>query len=112
MFSRNHIHTRNAAPEIAKAISFNADGVILGAAELLAIGFIWIAQCVKELGCPFWITTTDLEQAAKVDAAEATQRTVNLYTSYLWQLAGILKTLGTESIDELCGRSDFLVYLD
>ena len=70
------------------------------------------AQCEKGLGCPFGITTTDPEQAKKVNSDEATQRIINLYTSWLWQLAGILKTLGMHSIHELRGRSDLLVYFD
>jgi len=78
----------------------------------VAIGCIRIAQCEKGLGCPFGITTTDPVHAKLVDANEATQRIVNLYMSYLWQLAGILKTLGMQSISELRGRSDLLVYLD
>lgn len=100
-----------SAWDIAKAIALGADGVVLGTAELVAIGCIRIAQCEKGLGCPFGITTTDPEHARKVDTSEATQRIVNLYTSYLWQLAGILKTLGMTTVHELRGRSDLLVYL-
>lgn len=37
---------------------------------------------------------------------------VNLYTAWLWQLAGILELLGLRSIAELRGRSDFLLYLE
>jgi glutamate synthase domain-containing protein 2 len=40
------------------------------------------------------------------------QQIVNLYTAWLWQLAGILDVLGMRSIAELRGRSDLLVYLD
>ncbi len=101
-----------SAWDIAKAIALGADGAILGTAELVAIGCIRIAQCEKGLGCPFGITTTDPEHAKKVDAGQATQRIVNLYISYLWQLAGILKALGMTSIAELRGRSDLLVYLE
>ncbi|MFZ5920767.1 MAG: glutamate synthase-related protein [Chloroflexota bacterium] len=101
-----------SAWDIAKAIALGADGAILGTAELVAIGCIRIAQCEKGLGCPFGITTTDPVHARLVDADEATRRIVNLYTSYLWQLAGILKTLGMSSIGELRGRSDLLVYLE
>ena len=101
-----------SAWDIAKAIALGADGAVLGTAELVAIGCIRVAQCEKGLGCPFGITTTDPVHAKLVDADEATQRIVNLYTSYLWQLAGILKTLGMTSIGQLRGRSDLLVYLD
>lgn len=98
--------------DAAKAIALGADGVILGTAELVALGCIRIAQCEKGLGCPFGITTTDPERAKLIDADVGYQRIVNLYTSWLWQLAGILKILGMRSIGELRGRSDLLVYLD
>ncbi len=100
-----------SAWDVAKAIALGADGAILGTAELVAIGCIRIAQCEKGLGCPFGITTTDPEHASKIDADVGYQQIVNLYTSWLWQLAGILDTLGMGSISELRGRSDLLVYL-
>ena len=101
-----------SAWDVAKAIALGADGAILGTAELVAIGCVRMAQCEKGLGCPFGITTTDPVHAKLVDANEGTRRIVNMYTSWLWQLAGILKTLGMSSIGELRGRSDLLVYLD
>lgn len=98
--------------DVAKAIALGADGAILGTAELVALGCIRIAQCEKGLGCPFGITTTDPEQAKLIDADLGFQQIVNLYTSWLWQLSGILEILGMRSIAELRGRSDLLVYLD
>ncbi len=98
--------------DVAKAIALGADGAILGTAELVAIGCVRIGQCEKGLGCPFGITTTDPEHAKKVDPDEACQRIVNLYTAWLWQLAGILQTLGMKSIRELRGRGDLMVYLE
>jgi len=98
--------------DVAKAIALGADGVILGTAELVAIGCIRIAQCEKGLGCPFGITTTDPEHARKVDEDRSTQGIINLYTAWQWQLAGILQQVGMTSIRELRGRSDLLVYLD
>jgi glutamate synthase domain-containing protein 2 len=64
------------------------------------------------LGCPFGITTTDPEHAKKIDADVGFQQIVNLYTSWLAQLAGILGAVGMRSIAELRGRSDLLVYLE
>lgn len=98
--------------DVAKAIALGADGAILGTAELVALGCIRIAQCEKGLGCPFGITTTDPEHASKIDADVGFQQIVNLYTSWSWQLAGILDLLGMRSIGELRGRSDVLVYLE
>jgi glutamate synthase domain-containing protein 2 len=98
--------------DVAKAIALGADGAVLGTAELVALGCTRIAQCEKGLGCPFGITTTDPEQAKKIDAQVGFSQIVNLYTSWLWQLAGILDILGMRSISELRGRSDLLVYLE
>jgi len=100
-----------SAWDVAKAIALGADGAILGTAELVALGCIRIAQCEKGLGCPFGITTTDPEHARKIDADVGFQQIVNLYTSWMWQLAGILHMLGMRSVAELRGRSDLLVYL-
>lgn len=101
-----------SAWDVAKAIALGADGVILGTAELVAIGCIRIAQCEKGLGCPFGITTTDPEHAKKIDADVGYQQIVNLYTAWLWQLAGILDRLGMRAIADLRGRGDLLVYLE
>jgi glutamate synthase domain-containing protein 2 len=98
--------------DVAKAIALGADGVILGTAELVAIGCTRIGQCEKGLGCPYGITTTDPEHAQKINPLEAWQRIVNLYTAWLWQMAGILELLGLRSIAELRGRSDLLLYLE
>ncbi|MEW6567701.1 MAG: glutamate synthase-related protein [Chloroflexota bacterium] len=98
--------------DVAKAVALGADGAILGTAELVAIGCARVGQCEKGLGCPFGITTTDPELARKIDPSEAWQRTVNLYTAWAWQLAGILERLGLRSVRQLRGRTDLLVYLE
>jgi glutamate synthase domain-containing protein 2 len=100
------------AYDVAKAIALGADGCILGTAELVAIGCIRLGSCEKGSGCPFGITTTDPELSKLVNAEEGWRRIVNLYTAWLWQLAGILERLGMGSIAELRGRSDLLVYLE
>lgn len=98
--------------DVAKAIALGADGAVLGTAELVALGCIRIGQCEKGLGCPFGITTTDPVHAQKIDADVGYQQIVNMYSSWLWQLAGILGQLGMHSIAELRGRSDLLLYLE
>lgn len=100
------------AYDVAKAIALGADGAILGTAELVAIGCIRIASCEKGLGCPFGITTTDPEHAKKINADVGSIQIINMYQSWLGQLAGILQNLNMHSISELRGRSDLLVYLD
>ena len=101
-----------SAWDVAKAIALGADGAVLGTAELVAIGCVRIAACEKGLGCPFGITTTDPELAKLVDPIDAARRIVNLYTAWLWQLAGILRATGLRTIRELRGRSDLLIALE
>lgn len=98
--------------DVAKIIALGADGAIIGTAELVALGCVRVGQCEKGLGCPFGITTTDPERARLINPDEGFGRIVNLYTAWLWQLAGILRTLGMKSVRELRGRSDLLVYLE
>jgi glutamate synthase domain-containing protein 2 len=103
------------AYDVAKAIALGADGCVIGTAELVAIGCTRLGSCEQGLGCPFGITTTDPERSKLVEVESAWQRIVNLYTSWLWQLAGILRALapyGVKSIGELRGRTDVLVYLE
>jgi glutamate synthase domain-containing protein 2 len=100
------------AYDVAKAIALGADGCVIGSAELVAIGCARLGSCEQGLGCPSGITTTDPERSKLVDVESAWQRIVNLYTSWLWQLAGILRALGMKSIHELRGRTDVLVHLE
>ena len=103
------------AYDVAKAIALGADGCVIGTAELVAMGCTRLGSCEQGLGCPFGITTTDPERSKLVDVESAWQRIVNLYTSWPWQLAGILRALapyGVKSIRELRGRTDVLVYLE
>jgi glutamate synthase domain-containing protein 2 len=100
------------AMDVAKAVALGADGCILGTAELVAIGCIRLGSCEKGLGCPFGITTTDPELSKQVRVEESRQRIVNMYTAWLWQIAGLLERLGMQSIAELRGRSELLVYLE
>ncbi|HVP56697.1 MAG TPA: glutamate synthase-related protein, partial [bacterium] len=101
-----------SAYDVAKAIALGADGCVVGTAELVAMGCTRLGSCEQGRGCPFGITTTDPERAKLLDAENAWQWIVNLYTSWLWQLAGILQAVGVSSINELRGRHDLLVYLE
>ncbi len=100
------------AYDVAKAIALGADGCIIGTAELVAIGCTRLGSCEQGLGCPFGITTTDPERSKLVEVESAWQRIVNVYTSWLRQLAGILRALGMKSIRELRGHTEALVYLE
>ncbi len=101
-----------SAYDVAKAIALGADGCVVGTAELVAIGCTRLGSCEQGLGCPFGITTTDPERSKLVDMEVAWQNIVNVYTSWLWQLAGILRALGLRSVRQLRGRTDVLVDLD
>jgi glutamate synthase domain-containing protein 2 len=98
--------------DVAKAIALGADGCVIGTAELAAIGCTRLGSCERGLGCPFGITTTDPQRSQLVNVEIAWRNIVNVYTSWLWQLAGILRALGMKSIHELRGRTDMLVYLE
>jgi glutamate synthase domain-containing protein 2 len=100
------------AYDVAKAIALGADGCVIGTAELVAMGCTRLGSCEQGLGCPFGITTTDPERSKLIDPEIAWQQIVNLYISWQWQLAGILRALGMKSIRELRGRTDALVYLE
>ena len=100
------------AYDVAKAIALGADGCVIGTAELAAMGCSRLGSCEQGLGCPFGITTTDPERSKLIESRRRGRQIVNLYTSWLWQLAGILRALGMRSIRELRGRTDALVYLE
>jgi glutamate synthase domain-containing protein 2 len=100
------------AHDVAKAIALGADGCAIGTAELVALGCTRLGTCEKGKGCPFGIATTDPELSREVKALEGWLRIVNLYRSWLVQLAGILQVLGMASVAELRGRSDLLVHME
>jgi glutamate synthase domain-containing protein 2 len=98
------------AYDIAKIVALGADGVILGTAELVALGCTRCGNCERGRGCPFGLTTTDPELSQLVDPDWATERLGNLYRSFALQLCQILRRLGLGSIRDLVGRTDLLVY--
>ena len=98
--------------DVAKAIALGADACVIGTAELGAIGCTRLGSCEQGLGCPFGITTTDPELSKLVHVEAGAQQVVNLYQSWRRQLAAILHALGLNSIAELRGRTDTLVYLE
>ncbi len=99
-----------SAHDIAKAIALGADGVILGTAELVALGCTRCSNCERGRGCPFGLTTTDPELSQFVDPEWGAERLGNLYRAYQLELREILRRLGLESVKALRGRTDLLVY--
>ena len=98
--------------DIAKAIALGADGVVIGTAELVALGCIRCARCESGRGCPRGIATTDTELSSMVNLEWGTQRIINLYSAWRKDLVGILQKLGLRSVRELRGRTDLLMHLD
>jgi ferredoxin len=102
---------RNAS-DIAKAIALGADGVVLGTAEIVALGCIRCRLCESGRGCPRGICTTDPELLELVSVDWATQRLVNLYGALRGSLVDTLYRLGLDSVASLRGRTDLLEHLD
>jgi glutamate synthase domain-containing protein 2/ferredoxin len=100
------------AHDIAKAIALGADGVIVGTAELVALGCLRCSRCESGRGCPRGIATTDPELCTKMTIDWGTQRIINLYNAWRNELIDILRRFGMKSIAELRGRTDLLMHVD
>lgn len=98
------------ADDIAKIVALGADGVVLGTTELVALGCTRCSNCERGRGCPFGLTTTDPELSQLVDPGWGAERLGSLYESFQLQLQEILRRLGLQSIRDLRGRMDLLVY--
>jgi glutamate synthase domain-containing protein 2 len=98
--------------DIAKAIALGADGVVIGTAELVALGCLRCGRCESGRGCPRGIATTDAELSGLVNVEWGTQRILNLYSAWRQELVDILRRFGLRSVRELRGRSDLLMHLD
>lgn len=99
------------AYDALKSIALGADGVVIGTAELVAIGCVRCGACESGRGCPRGIATTDNELLKKVDVDWATQRLVNLMAAWREQMVEVLGRFGMSKIGELRGRTDCLRYL-
>ena len=100
------------AHDIAKAIALGADGVVIGTAELVALGCVRCSRCESGRGCPRGIATTDAELSEKMSVEWGSQRIINLYSAWRKELVGILGSFGMSSVSELRGRTDLLMHLD
>jgi ferredoxin len=98
--------------DVAKAIALGADGVVIGTAELVALGCIRCSNCESGCGCPRGITTTAPGYCDQISIDWGTQRLTNLYNAWREMLVDILYRLGIESVAALRGRSDVLRHLD
>ena len=98
------------AHDALKAIALGADGVVIGTAEMVALGCVRCACCESGRGCPRGIASTDPELANLMDLEWATQRLINLQNAWHEQMITVLRRLGLESIRDLRGRSDVLCH--
>ncbi len=96
------------AHDVAKAIALGADGVVIGTAELVALGCVRCGNCESGRGCPRGIATTDPELSRAVDTEWGAQRLINLYAAWRSEIVDILKRFGMRCIKELVGRYDCL----
>ena len=100
------------AYDVLKAIALGADGVVIGTAEMVALGCVRCACCESGRGCPRGIASTDPELIELMSLDWATQRLINLQNAWHEQMVAVLKRLGIPSIRKLRGRSDVLCHID
>ncbi len=100
------------AHDVLKAVALGADGVVIGTAEMVALGCVRCACCESGRGCPRGIASTDPELMMQMSLPWATQRLVNLLNAWREEIVEQLARLGMRSIRELRGRSDLLCYLE
>ena len=98
------------AYDAMKAIALGADGVVIGTAELVALGCVRCSCCESGRGCPRGIASTDEKMVALMGMDWATQRLINLYNAWREQMTDVLSRLGVPSIKALRGRTDLLYY--
>ena len=100
------------AMDVAKAIALGADGVVIGTAELVALGCVRCGNCESGRGCPRGIATTDPVLFLQMDTDWGSQRLINLFSAWRKQWCHILASFGMKDINELRGRTDLLRYDD
>jgi ferredoxin len=98
--------------DVAKSIALGADGVVIGTAELMAVGCVRCGNCESGRGCARGIATTDPELLEMLSVDWCTQRLVNLYNAWRELLVSTLFRLGLDSVAALRGRTDLLTHLD
>ena len=98
------------AMDVAKAIALGADGVVVGTAEMVALGCVRCGNCESGKGCPRGIATTDPVLYLQMDTDWGAQRLINLFSAWRKQWCQLLAALGMKDITELRGRTDLLRY--
>ncbi|MHC1709003.1 MAG: glutamate synthase-related protein [Methanomassiliicoccales archaeon] len=98
------------AMDVAKAIALGADGVVIGTAEMVALGCVRCGNCESGRGCPRGIATTDPVLYLQMDTNWGAQRLTNLFSAWRKQWCHLLASFGMKDITELRGRTDLLRY--
>ena len=96
--------------DVAKAIALGADGVVIGTAEMVAMGCVRCANCESGRGCPRGIATTDTELEQLNQIPIQARRLTNLYRAWQLQWKELLFRFEMNDIRELRGRTDLLRY--
>ncbi len=92
--------------DVIKGISMGLDGVILGTADLIAIGCVRDRNC--ESGCRSGISTIEPKMQLLRNVEINTQQVINFRAILQAQIARALAALGMKDIRELRGRYDFI----
>jgi glutamate synthase domain-containing protein 2/NAD-dependent dihydropyrimidine dehydrogenase PreA subunit len=98
--------------DVVKAIAMGADGVVIGTAEMIALGCVRCACCESGRGCPRGIASTDDEMVKLMGLDWATQRLINMQNAWREEVVNILVRLGLPSVQALRGRTEFLYYMN
>ena len=98
------------ADDVMKAVALGADGVVIGTADMVALGCVRCACCESGRGCPRGIASTDPELMMLMSLDWATQRLINLMHAWRERMVEILVRLGLASVKDLRGRSNLLTY--
>jgi len=96
--------------DVLKAIALGADAVVIGTAEMVALGCVRCSCCERGRGCPRGIASTDDDLAQLMSLEWATQRLINLHHAWRGEMVRVLARLGLGSIRALRGRPDLLCY--
>jgi glutamate synthase domain-containing protein 2/ferredoxin len=98
------------ADDVMKAVALGADGVVIGTADMVALGCVRCACCESGRGCPRGIASTDPELMMLMSLDWATQRLINLMHAWRERMVEIMVRLGVSSVKDLRGRSNLLTY--
>ena len=90
------------AEDALKAVALGADGVVIGTAELVAIGCVRCGNCERDRGCPNGIATTDPGLCSQLTADWVGDRIVNLYPSWAAHLEATPARPGAAGASRSC----------